>query len=77
MITESGSGRRLNDLKGVHWTNPYHRRTLDVMPMIKSQCFEERMIAMSLRHVVLRNAKNRIVAAREYDDLVFLLPTFV
>ena len=43
------------------------------MPMIKSQFFEERLIAMSLRHVVSRNARNRIVAAGEYDDLVFAL----
>ena len=43
------------------------------MPMIKSQFFEERLIAMSLRHVVSRDARNRIVAAGEYDALVFAL----
>jgi len=47
------------------------------MPMIKSQFFEERLIAMALRHVVSRKARNRIVAAQEYDLLVFLFPTFV
>ena len=41
------------------------------MPMIKSQFFEERLIAMSLRHVVSRDARNRIVAVGEYYALVF------
>ena len=42
-----------------------------MMPMIKSQFFEERLIAMSLRHVVSRDARNRIVAVGEYYALDF------